>query len=83
MNLVNVDLQEAVIAIAREAAAAILEVYAHAFEVEQKSDASPLTAADMAAHHAIFDGLQRLTPDWPILSEEDAGIPWETRRHWG
>ena len=80
MNLVNTDLQEAVIAIAREAAAAILAVYENAFEVEQKSDASPLTAADMAAHRIIVEGLERLTPDWPVLSEEAADIPWETRR---
>ena len=82
MSLVNIDLQEAVIAIAREAAAAILAVYENAFEVEQKSDASPLTAADLAAHHCIVEGLERLTPDWPVLSEEAADIPWETRRHW-
>ena len=83
MNQVGADLQEAVIAIAREAAAAILAVYENAFEVEHKSDASPLTAADLAAHHCIVEGLERLTPDWPVLSEEAADIPWETRRHWG
>ncbi|NDK38215.1 3'(2'),5'-bisphosphate nucleotidase [Pseudoxanthomonas gei] len=82
MSLVTADLQEAVIAIAREAAAAILEVYEHAFEVERKSDASPLTAADLAAHHIIVEGLQRLTPEWPVLSEESATVPWEVRRHW-
>ena len=83
MSVVTTDLQEAVIVIAREAAAAILQVYENAFEVESKSDSSPLTAADMAAHHIISDGLGRLTPDWPVLSEEAADIPWETRRHWG
>ena len=82
MALITTDLQEAVIAIAREAAAAILGVYENAFEVEHKSDSSPLTAADLAAHHIIVDGLERLTPNWPILSEESADIPWETRRHW-
>ena len=82
MKLVTVDLQEAVIAIAREAAVAILGVYEKAFEVERKSDASPLTAADMAAHHIIVDGLQRLTPEWPVLSEESADVAWEVRRHW-
>ena len=82
MNPVGTDLQEAVIAIAREAAAAILAVYENTFEVEHKSDASPLTAADLAAHHCIVEGLERLTPDWPVLSEEAADIPWETRRHW-
>jgi len=82
LSPVGSDLQEAVIDIARQAAEAILAVYEHAFEVEHKADASPLTAADMAAHCCIVDGLQRLTPEWPILSEEAADIPWDTRRHW-
>ncbi len=82
MSLVTTDMREAVIAIAREAATAILAVYENPFEVEHKSDSSPLTAADLAAHRIIVDGLERLTPDWPILSEEAADIPWETRRHW-
>ncbi len=82
MSPVTAELQEAVIAIARAAAAAILEVYEHAFEVESKSDESPLTAADLAAHHLIVDGLGRLTPEWPVLSEESAAVSWEVRRHW-
>jgi len=69
-------------AIARRAGAAILEIYAGSFAVERKSDDSPLTAADMAAHHAIVDGLHALTPAIPVLSEESAGIPWSTRATW-
>lgn len=64
--------REGVIDVARQAAAAILEVYAGAFEVERKEDASPVTSADMAAHHVIVDGLRALTPDVPVLSEECA-----------
>ena len=82
MNPVTADLREAVIAIAREAAAAILAVYENTFEVESKTDSSPLTAADLAAHRIIVEGLERLTPDVPVLSEESAGVPWDTRRHW-
>ena len=82
------DLNEAVIVIAREAGAAIMAVYENvsyenALAVEHKADASPLTAADMAAHHAIVEGLQRLTPEWPVLSEEAADIPWSARSQWG
>ncbi|MFO7705894.1 MAG: 3'(2'),5'-bisphosphate nucleotidase CysQ [Halopseudomonas sp.] len=50
--------------------------------VTDKADASPVTAADLAAHQIIVDGLQRLTPDIPVLSEEDAAIPLAQRRHW-
>ena len=73
------DLHEAVIVIAREAGLAIMAVYENAFDVQRKSDDSPLTAADMAAHQVIADGLRRLTPQWPVLSEEAADIPWAER----
>lgn len=82
MSRMSADLHEAVLVIAREAGDAILEVYAHAFDVEHKADASPLTAADTAAHRVISEGLQRLTPAWPVLSEEGTRIPWATRSQW-
>jgi 3'(2'), 5'-bisphosphate nucleotidase len=75
-------LREACIALARDAGAAIMEVYAQDFDVESKSDASPLTAADMASHRIICAGLAALTPDIPVLSEESASIDWATRRRW-
>ena len=77
------ELTEGAIEIARAAAAAILVVYDGEFEVERKADASPVTAADMAAHHVIVDGLARLTPDIPVLSEESADeVDLAQRRQW-
>ncbi len=64
------------------AGAAILQVYAQDFPVEFKADDSPLTQADLAAHRIIVAGLQALAPDIPVLSEEDADIPWSVRRTW-
>jgi 3'(2'), 5'-bisphosphate nucleotidase len=76
-------LREGAIALAHEAAAAILAVYEHAFEVERKSDASPVTAADLAAHRILVEGLEALTPDIPVLSEEAVeDTPSNTRRAW-
>jgi 3'(2'), 5'-bisphosphate nucleotidase len=76
-------LREGIIAIARDAAARILTVYDSEFAVEHKDDKSPLTAADLAAHHCIVAGLERLTPDIPILSEESAeDVPAIVRREW-
>lgn len=83
MIRVGADLRETVIAIAQDAASAIMAVYAGSFAVEHKSDDSPLTAADLAAHRAILNGLSRLTPEVPVLSEESVHVPWEVRRHWG
>lgn len=71
-----------VVAIAHAAGRRILEIYATDFTVTDKADASPLTAADMAAHHTIVDGLTRLTPNVPVLSEESASIPYAERARW-
>ena len=68
--------------LAREAGGKILEIYNSEFAIEEKADKSPLTAADMASHHAIVDGLQELTPGTPVLSEESAGIPYGERSAW-
>ena len=68
--------------LAERAAAAILAVYESDFAVEQKDDRSPLTAADLASHHLIVEGLGALTPDVPVLSEESAGIAWDARSRW-
>ena len=77
------ELREGVIAVARDAAAAILRVYDSDFAVQRKDDDSPLTAADLAAHHCIIAGLARLTPDIPVLSEESAvEVPAAQRRQW-
>ncbi|MHB8471247.1 MAG: 3'(2'),5'-bisphosphate nucleotidase CysQ [Gammaproteobacteria bacterium] len=71
-----------VVAIAHAAGRRILEIYATDFTVTDKADASPLTAADLAAHHTIVDGLTRLTPNVPVLSEESASIPYAERARW-
>ena len=77
------ELREGAIALARDAAAAILGIYDSAFAVEHKADASPLTAADLAAHRILVEGLERLTPDIPVLSEEAAeDAAWNVRRNW-
>ncbi|KRG71456.1 3'(2'),5'-bisphosphate nucleotidase CysQ [Pseudoxanthomonas dokdonensis] len=82
MAEISADLHEAVLVIAREAGQAILKVYEGDFAVEHKADESPLTAADLAAHRVINEGLRRLTPQWPVLSEEAASIPWDVRSRW-
>ena len=68
--------------IARQAGEAILAVYHQDFAVQQKGDDSPLTAADLASHRLIVDKLASLSPDTPVLSEEGADIPFETRQQW-
>ena len=66
----------------QDAATAVLAVYGAGFDVQTKDDASPVTAADLAAHDVLCAGLTKLTPDIPILSEESASIPWQERQRW-
>ncbi len=68
--------------IARDAGAAIMEIYAGEFNVELKGDNSPLTCADQASHEVIMAGLQEAYPDIPILSEEGVAIPYAERSAW-
>ncbi|MFY0992613.1 3'(2'),5'-bisphosphate nucleotidase CysQ [Halomonas sp. C05BenzN] len=60
----------------------VLAIYERDFAVETKDDASPLTEADMASHHALVALLETCAPGVPILSEESGEIPYETRRGW-
>lgn len=71
-----------IIEISRQASVAILEIYGSDFDVEHKTDDSPLTKADLASHECIMKGLSQLTPGWPILSEESAEIEWGERKNW-
>jgi len=58
--------------LARDAGAKIMAYYQSDFEVRSKADASPVTGADEAAEAIIIAGLKRLTPDIPIIAEEEA-----------
>jgi 3'(2'), 5'-bisphosphate nucleotidase len=71
-----------VVALALEAGRKILEIYRSDFRIGHKDDASPLTAADLAAHHCLIEGLEALRPAYPVLSEESAEQPFEERREW-
>lgn len=69
--------------IARTASRAILQVYESDFSIANKQDSSPLTEADLASHAAITEGLRKLTPDIPVLSEESVSVPFAERSKWG
>jgi 3'(2'), 5'-bisphosphate nucleotidase len=73
---------DALLELAREAGEAILSVYRSSFDVMEKGDKSPLTAADLASHRVICAGLERLAPGVPVLSEESAAESYETRVAW-
>lgn len=77
-------LLDEVLALSRAAGQEILKIYADEskFSVETKGDDSPVTAADLAAHAVIKPGLEALTPDIPVLSEESRLPDFATRSSW-
>ncbi|ELL4668612.1 3'(2'),5'-bisphosphate nucleotidase CysQ [Vibrio fluvialis] len=72
-----------VISIARSAGQLILDIYENkSYESYTKSDETPVTSADLAAHKLVVERLSELTPDIPVLSEEAANISLTTRETW-
>ena len=59
------------LALVASANQAVMDVYAtDDFGTSEKSDHSPVTAADLAAHTILSEGLVALFPDIPVISEE-------------
>lgn len=71
-----------VLELVQQAGAAILPFWRQGVQVVEKADASPVTAADLAAHRVLADGLQALDASIPVLSEEDADIALSERAGW-
>ncbi|HET9727084.1 MAG TPA: 3'(2'),5'-bisphosphate nucleotidase CysQ [Gemmatimonadales bacterium] len=82
--MVSRELRAAVIALAREAGRATMTYYDAPGEagVREKDDRSPVTLADEVAHRILVEGLQRLDPATPVVSEEAAAADFEARRGW-
>jgi 3'(2'), 5'-bisphosphate nucleotidase len=80
------SLRDSIIALAKQAGAAIMDVYEgdsrRDFGATTKIDNSPITEADLRSNKIIVAGLQTLTPQWPVLSEESADIPSDERARW-
>lgn len=74
--------------LAHRAGAEVLRVYRAAESTpiahHTKADQSPLTEADLASHRCICAALRVLTPDIPVVSEEEAPerLPAGTQRFW-
>ncbi|WP_060507540.1 3'(2'),5'-bisphosphate nucleotidase CysQ [Pseudomonas sp. NBRC 111124] len=78
----DLQLMHEVVKLAQLAGEAILPFWRADVAVVNKADDSPVTAADLAAHRVIADGLLALAPQIPVLSEEDCNIPLAERQGW-
>ncbi len=88
LTSVTRDALAAVLTVAEQASRAIMAIYnaPERWAVTEKSDASPLTAADVAAHECIVHGLGALADTTlaclPVLSEESSALAVQARRDW-
>ncbi len=80
-RLSTINIQD-IVAIAKEAGDAIMEIYDKDFQVEYKDDKSPLTEADTKSNEIICQALEKAYPEIPLLSEENKEVPYEIRKHW-
>lgn len=62
---------DSVISVAKQAGSIIMQELTTAIHVTEKTDESPVTQADKKADASIKQALRKITPDIPILSEED------------
>ena len=73
----NLGLQvplEKVVEIAKMAGGLIMGIYRGDMGISLKADGSPVTLADQIAHETILEGLSKLTPHIPVVSEETASL---------
>lgn len=68
--------------IARKAGDKILYHYHRDISVDYKGDDSPLTQADLDAHHEIIEGLANHYPEIPVISEESTQPDYAVRKEW-
>jgi 3'(2'), 5'-bisphosphate nucleotidase len=82
--MVTTDLRAAVSELAREAGRATMTYYGDedGAGIRAKADQSPVTLADEAAHDILVEGLRRLDPETPVVSEESQAEGYEARRGW-
>src|SRR5262245_46594373 len=75
-------LLDEVVVLVRADHAEIMRVYEQPIQARLKDDCSPLTEADLASHRVLTEGLARLMPSFPIVSEEGELPSADVRASW-
>lgn len=79
----SVEVEKILIETVKKAGEKIIDIYENSdFDIEIKSDDSPLTKADKASNKIIESELETHFPEIPILSEEGKEIAFEERKDW-
>lgn len=82
MQTLNQSLLENIKRIAQEAGEHLKQFYARSVEIKIKADSTPVTEADLFISRFLTEKLQALTPNVPVLSEENCDIPLDERAKW-
>ncbi len=76
-------MEKELISLARTAGDAIRMVYESGnYQETRKEDQSFLTEADRSSHEILCEGLTKLFPAVPILSEESERVAYDVRKKW-
>ena len=79
----DLDMEYLIEEVARAAGEAIMEVYGEPqadWQVQSKTDESPVTKADLKANAVICNALLAKFPSIPITSEENKKVPYSERK---
>ena len=75
-------LLDEVVGLVRASQTEIMRVYEQPVQARLKDDCSPLTEADLASHRVLTEGLARLMPSFPVVSEEGELPSADVRASW-
>jgi 3'(2'), 5'-bisphosphate nucleotidase len=74
------ELTAQMLAIARDAAREVMEVFQHPFQVDFKAPSDPVTEADRRSNALICARLRALEPGTPVVAEESPEEDWADYR---
>jgi 3'(2'), 5'-bisphosphate nucleotidase len=83
-HLITKDLIQQLCEVVIEAGDSIMEIYGDPdqWDVDVKSDSSPLTRADLRSNQIILDALSQISPQIPVLSEESPWLGGDVSTYW-
>lgn len=80
--MLSENLLNSVLEIAEQAGQYLCQFYHQELDIQNKSDNTPVTNADLFVSQFLINKLSKLSPNLPVLSEESCDIPFQIRQSW-
>lgn len=80
--MLRTSLLHSVIDIAHQAGEHLRRFYSQPIDIQIKSDNTPVTEADVFVSQFLTEKLTALSPQLPVLSEENCQVPLNERQQW-